>query len=104
MAASRPESSRPLSLARSAARRVLEELRIKSPSEIRVDLIAAHYGLMVCFKPLKREEGRLVRAGGPPGLLFVDDKWKDTEKERFIEAHELGHFFQHEGVDQFELC
>src|SRR5688572_16512231 len=101
--AARPTADRPLSLAKSAARRVLDELRIRSPDEIKVDLIAAHFGLMVCFKPLEREEGRLVRAD-KDGLLIVDDRWQGTEKERFIEAHELGHFFRHEGIDQFELC
>jgi len=99
----RPTADRPLSIAKSAASRVLDELRIRDPREIQVDLIAAHYGLMVCYKPLAREEGRLVRAG-KEGLIVVDDQWKGTEKERFIEAHELGHFFRHEGVDQFELC
>jgi Zn-dependent peptidase ImmA (M78 family) len=103
MTARKTSSGRPLSQSRSAARRVLQELRIRKPADIDVELIAAHYGVFVEYKNLPNEEGHLLRAGST-GIIVVNSRHRGAEKERFIEAHELGHFFRHEGIDQFELC
>jgi len=99
----RTSNARPNSLAKNAARRVLDELNIRKPSEINVELICAHYGAFVLFKPLSNEEGHLLRRG-QNAIVVVNDAHAGTSKERFIEAHELGHFLRHDGVDQFELC
>lgn len=85
------------------ARAVIEALRIRAPSELEVDLIAAHHGAMTLFRPLLREEGRLVRRGAR-GIIVVALPLADTPRARFVIAHELGHFLLHAGRDQFFLC
>ncbi len=82
---------------------LVEDLRIRDASEIEIDLIAAHLGLHVIFKPLANEEGHLVR-NGAGGLIVVNDAARDTAKWRWVIAHEIGHFRQHRGADQFEAC
>jgi IrrE N-terminal-like domain len=93
----------PRSVVASAAGRLLDELRIRRPDEIDIELIAAHKGVSVLFKPLHKEEGHLVRAG-KVGLIVVAETARRTEKWRFIVAHELGHFVRHPKLDQFKLC
>ena len=103
MATRRISSPPELSRARSAATQLLSELRIRAPSEIDIELIAAHRGLTPIYKPLKNEEGHLVR-GADVGFIVVNRRFEGTRKARFVIAHELGHYVQHPGVDQFELC
>jgi Zn-dependent peptidase ImmA (M78 family) len=103
MATRRTSSLPEISRARSAATLLLSELRVRAPSEIDVELIAAHRGLTPIYKQLKNEEGHLVR-GSDVGFIVVNRRFEGTPKARFVIAHELGHYVQHPGVDQFELC
>lgn len=98
----RASSGRPQSLSRSAAARVLEGLRIRKPREIDVELIAIHHGVRVRYRALAHQEGHLLRAGSR-GIIVVNEQHRGSEKARFTIAHELGHFFQHDDVDQFDL-
>ncbi len=102
MTTRRPSRAAPASIARSAAQRVLTDLRIRKPREIDVELIAAHHGIQVRHRLLHHEEGHLVRAG-KRAIIVVDSRHKGSEKERFTIAHELGHFFRHANVDQVDL-
>ncbi len=93
--------------ARGAAKKLLEELNIQDPAEIDVELIATHCGAHVVYQDLLNEEGRLLRTrGGSPavGLIVVDRQARDSEKWRFVVAHEIGHLIRHVDLDQMELC
>jgi len=85
------------------AREVVAELRILDPCELDVELIAAHYGAITHYRPLRHEEGRMLRRGGT-GLIVVADTLRGSPRARFVAAHELGHFLLHEGIDQYFLC
>ena len=93
----------PRSITSSAARGLIEELRIRTPEEIDVELIAAHKGLSVMFKPLVKEEGHLMRAG-KIGIIVVAESARRSHKWRFVVAHEIGHFVRHPELDQLKFC
>lgn len=96
-------ASRPKSISASAAKRLIEELDIRHPSEIDVELIAADRGLQVRYRPLAHEAGHLLRAT-QTGIITVDPSAQRSEKWRFVIAHELGHFLLHPTLDQFCIC
>lgn len=95
--------ARSYSIVKAKARAIIEKLRIREPSEIDIELIAVHEKLHVYYKPLKNEEGRLLRAGNR-GLVVVNQATRTSAKWRFVIAHELGHFCCHPDLDQFKLC
>lgn len=86
-----------------SAKTLVETLRIRDPAEIDIELIAAHLGLHVVYKRLANEEGHLVR-NGSGGLIVVNETARETAKWRWVIGHEVGHFRQHAGTDQFEVC
>lgn len=86
-----------------AARHLISALDIQQPSEINVDLIAAHHNILVRRKPLELEEGRLLRAGGY-AIINVAEHAYASNKWRFVVAHEIGHFTQHSNSDSFDAC
>jgi Zn-dependent peptidase ImmA (M78 family) len=91
--------------ATAAAKKLVEKLQIRSPSEIDVELIAAHMGVAVRRRPLSHEEGRLLRGTrGGVSMIVVSDAAFGSEKWRFVVAHELGHLVRHPDLDQFVLC
>ncbi len=85
------------------AKKLVEKLRIRAPSEIDVELIAAHFAVTVRRRPLVHEEGRLLRGEGV-SMIVVSDAAYASEKWRFVVAHELGHYLRHPELDQFKLC
>jgi Zn-dependent peptidase ImmA (M78 family) len=95
--------TRPLSITRSVATRLLDELRIRQPQEIDIELIAAHRNLFVRYRDLSHEAGHLLRTG-KVGLVVVNESARRSEQWRWVIAHELGHFLRHPEVDQFKLC
>lgn len=86
-----------------SAKNLLSSLNIRNPDEIEIDLISAHYGASVTYRPLSNEEGHLLRAADT-GLIVVDEQARRSEKWRFVIAHELGHFICHRDLDQLQLC
>jgi Zn-dependent peptidase ImmA (M78 family) len=86
-----------------AARRVISELQIRAASELDLELVAAHYGILVRRQTLRHEEGRLLRAGSR-GIINVADSAYASNKWRFVIAHEIGHFFRHAESDDFQAC
>ena len=86
-----------------AAADLVAALGIRAPAEIDIELIAAHCGAIVEYKPLTTEEGRLLRIGST-GLIVVNTDARRTAKWRFVVAHELGHFRCHQQLDQLGLC
>lgn len=89
--------------ATAAAKKLVEKLGIRSPSEIDVEWIAAHHGVAVRRRHLAHEEGRLLRGAGV-SLIVVGEQAYASGKWRFVIAHELGHFSRHRELDQFQLC
>jgi hypothetical protein len=85
------------------ARALIQELRIESPDEIDIDLIASHCGTLVRFSPLAHEDGQLI-AAGHSGIIVVNEAARDSNRWRFVVAHELGHFRRHKKLDQLSLC
>lgn len=88
---------------RALARGIIERLRIRDPSEIDIELIAARHGLLVEKRELQHEDGRLVRQD-QYGIITVAESAYRSRKWRFVVAHELGHFVRHKRVNQLDLC
>lgn len=85
------------------ARELIAELKIRSPDEIDIELIASHRGALVQFGSLAHEDGQLIRSGDA-GIIVVDERTRTSAKWRFVAAHELGHLLTHRGVDQLRVC
>jgi hypothetical protein len=88
--------------ARAAARRVLQGLRIESVDEIDIEAIAAFHHLHVVTGNLAGAEGRSVTHGGA-GIIRIRGDITQSERRRFIVAHELGHCLLHKG-GSVSLC
>jgi Zn-dependent peptidase ImmA (M78 family) len=86
-----------------SARQLIADLRIKRAEEIDIELIAAHYDILVRRVPLQHEEGRLLRTE-KYGIINVADEAYRSNKWRFVIAHEVGHFLRHPNNDNFEAC
>lgn len=82
---------------------LLDELQIRHPREIDIDLIAASCKALVCYRSLASQEGHLIRYGRT-GLIVVHCDAQRSQKWRFVIAHELGHLLCHEDIDQSYLC
>jgi Zn-dependent peptidase ImmA (M78 family) len=85
------------------ARQLLAELRIESPDELDVELVAAAKRVAVIKRDLVGCDGRLLRSGSD-ALIVVDTGAFRTAKWRFTIAHELGHLLLHKNMDPFKLC
>lgn len=82
---------------------MIASLAIAEPTEIDVELIAAHMGAYVVYRSLESAEGHLLRTDDT-ALIVVDGEAKRTFKWRFVIAHELGHFVNHPELNQMQLC
>jgi len=87
----------------SAARRIIEKLEIKEPSEIKVTLIAENRGATVVESHLTSSEGRMVRRGRK-GKITVPANERNVGRKRFSIGHELGHFELHPQLTNFVAC
>jgi len=96
-----PRSPHPAAVA--SAKALVARLRIRDPREIDVDLIAADLGILVRKRPLQHEEGRLLRTA-THGIINVGLDAYNSNKWRFVVAHELGHFIRHPENDNFLAC
>jgi len=78
-----------------AAQAIIEELEIRAPSEIDVELIAISRNVFVRDGPLAGAEARMVRLGDR-ALVTLSSTIRHEERRRFNIGHELGHFELHE--------
>ena len=92
------------SLAQAAARKLVDELGISDPAELDVELVAAHCGAYVTYRPLRSCEGHLLRTGDSALIVVDAEARRHVGKWRFVIAHELGHFLRHPQLDQLKLC
>lgn len=89
--------------ARQRAREVLAELQIASIGELDVELIAAHYGAVTTYRPLRNEQGHIIQRH-MRAVITVAERWRDHPRAKWIVGHELGHFLLHDGIDQYRAC
>ena len=80
---------------------LLNELRIREPSEIDIERIAIFKGANVRYAPLRGMDGCLVRKG-EFAVITVRASLRFEGQRRFVIAHELGHFFLHPHTRQIE--
>lgn len=83
------------------AKELLNELRIRHPSEIDIERIAAFKKVLVRHEPLQGMDGRIVRDKNA-AIITVNSAIKFEGQRRFVIAHELGHFFLHPTTRQIE--
>lgn len=88
--------------ARGAARKLLTYYGVSNPSDIDLDAIAFGRGILIHKAPLDGAEAWLLRKEDK-GIIRVSSNIKETGRERFAIAHELGHWEQHARLNQF-LC
>jgi Zn-dependent peptidase ImmA (M78 family) len=89
--------------AKGAAFKLTQEYGIEHPREIDLEAIAEDQGVTVIDAPLKGMEARLLRRG-KKGIIRVKAGLPEAGRRRFAIAHELGHWFLHEGISQIFLC
>jgi Zn-dependent peptidase ImmA (M78 family) len=82
---------------------LLAELGITGP-EVPVERIAQRHGIAVRRQELDEESvsGFLARQPGRHAIIGVNSTHSD-KRQRFTIAHELGHFFLHDGQGQQEV-
>lgn len=85
------------------ARKIIKDLDIREPDELDLDLIAAHFDILVLYEELKGSDGCLVRKGSE-AVISVNSLIREEGKRRFVVAHELGHYFLHPDIRQIDLC
>ena len=83
------------------ARELIAELRIEAPSEIEIDLIAAHLGVMVQETEMAGSDGRMMRIDGA-ARISVRENIRFPGQKRFVIAHELGHVLLHPKLRQID--
>lgn len=93
----------PSPVATRRAKEVHRELRIACIEEIDPELIAAHYGAITRYRPLRHEEGHLIQSLRK-GVITINERWLEHPRAKWLVAHELGHFLLHPQVDQYRAC
>jgi hypothetical protein len=81
----------------------MQQYGIEHPREIEIEAIAEDQGVTVIDATLLGMEARLLRKG-KKGIIRVRAGIPEGGRRRFAIAHELGHWFMHEGISQIFLC
>lgn len=84
------------------AREIHKKLEIAEPDEIDIERIAHYHKVATQRLPLSGMDGRIVR-DGDSAIITVRDSIQYHEQERFVIAHELGHFFLHPKSHQVDI-
>jgi len=77
------------------AEEILEELGIRRPHDIDVEVIAEHCGATVAYEPLISCEARIVGINDR-AIITVNER-SIRPRQRFSAAHELGHWLHDRG-------
>lgn len=85
------------------ARKILSDLSISRPEDIAIEHIAEYFSAHVQQVPLSKADGLMLRIG-QKAIISVRKNIQETGKKRFVIAHELGHFFLHPNIKQYDLC
>ncbi len=86
-----------------AASKIISDLSIKHPSEIKTELIAQHYGATVNYANMNAAAGRLVRLGDR-AIITIPLNTNYDGRRRFSIGHELGHLILHQGLSGLFSC
>lgn len=89
--------------AKFAASRMIKDLYISSPEEIRVEDIAMLNGVLVREGGLEGADARLLRSGDN-GIIRINSNIRELGRKRFAMAHELGHWKLHQRLSQYWDC
>jgi len=91
-----------LPLAVSKANTIIQDLKIRYPSEIDIVAISMERGAYVHERNIDGAEAWLVRKGSK-AIITVNSKLSEPGRKRFAIAHELGHFELHSD-SQLVIC
>lgn len=87
-----------------AAERVLEDLGIVDAADLQLlDEIAYARGALVCTRPMRGAEARLIIVGAR-ATITLSPTVTHPQRRRFSIAHELGHLELHRHDGPFSLC
>lgn len=93
-----------MSNAVNAAERVLNELGITDPNDLRLlNLIALERHAVVVEEPLEGAEASLIVIG-KRAIITISTHIENSQRKRFSIAHELGHLELHRGLGLMKLC
>jgi len=84
------------------ANTIIQNLRIRYPSEINISEIAMERGAYVRERDIDGAEAWLVRKGSR-AIITINSKIYEQGRKRFAIAHELGHFEMHHD-SQLVIC
>lgn len=91
-------------LAERAAERVLDDLNIRDPKDLRLlEEIALARGAIVLERDMAGMEARLTVAG-EGAIIAVSSLITNPQRRRFSVAHELGHLELHPQVSSLRFC
>lgn len=85
------------------AKEIAEELRIDEVTKIDLELIAAQFKAFIRYRPLKRQQGHIIR-GERMAIIVVNSELYGRPRARWVIAHELGHHLLHRHIDQYMAC
>jgi Zn-dependent peptidase ImmA (M78 family) len=88
-------------IATAKAREVIRNLNILEPDEIDVEAIANYYNVGVRLQRLSGMDGCILRKGDN-AVITVREDIRYIPQQRFVIAHELGHYFLHPNTRQAE--
>lgn len=89
--------------AEGTAYRITQDYCLDLPAPVPVEDIAMDRGVLCLEAPLTGCLARLVRKGNR-GIIRTDARIREEGRKRFAIAHELGHWFLHEGESGIFVC
>ncbi len=84
-----------LRLSPKTGEQILEELGVRRPQHIEVEIIAEYCGATIVYEPLSSCEARIIGVGDR-AIITVNDR-SSRPRQRFSGAHELGHWIHDRG-------
>lgn len=88
----------PINIGAVAARKILDEFGIESPSDFTVEDLIHAKDIILQEKKISNSDGRIV-FGKEKTIISVNSEIKYTGRKRFTLAHELGHFELHHNIN-----
>ncbi|HSS20988.1 MAG TPA: ImmA/IrrE family metallo-endopeptidase [Pyrinomonadaceae bacterium] len=85
-----------------SAIRLLQELGITEPSDIKIEAIAEHCGATIVYQPIRGSAARIL-GFGDRAFITVDSESR-RERQRFSAGHELGHWMMDRGKVASFVC
>jgi len=90
-------------LASLKAKSIIDDYLIKKPDEILLENIISDHNIIIQEKEIKGAEGRLITLNNN-GVIVINSLIIDSNKKRFVLAHEFGHFILHKKEQFISIC